>query len=70
MSAVLSFTAYWWMLSHPAANLTIRAQEPSIAAQYEFERPLERMINTFIEGLLGPRSGQAPATHKAGRAER
>jgi AcrR family transcriptional regulator len=57
MSAILSFTAYWWMRSHPASNLVIRAQEAGVAGQYEFEQPLERMINTFIEGLRGPRPG-------------
>jgi hypothetical protein len=61
MSAVLSFTAYWWMRSHPAANLTVRAKEPSAAGRYEFEQPLPQMIDTFIEGLLGTRGGQAPS---------
>lgn len=55
LSAILSFTAYWWMRSHPSANLNaVRAQEPTLATRYEFEPPLKRMITTFIEGLTAP----------------
>jgi AcrR family transcriptional regulator len=53
LSAILSFTAYWWMRSHPSANLdAARALEPNIVARFDFASPLTRMITTFIDGQL------------------
>jgi AcrR family transcriptional regulator len=53
MNATFSLTHYWWMRSHPSTELeAVRAQEPSIAAQFDFESELRRMLTTYLEGLL------------------